>query len=67
MKRLASAVQAIHAALEPQKDRMNQSDFEEIYSQGPIVSALWDDVRTSFMAAEDMPSPLYATALPIAA
>lgn len=67
MKRLASAVQHIHAALEPQKDRMNQADFEEIYSQSPIVSALWDDVRTSFMAVDSMLNPRYAMALPIAA
>ena len=67
MRRLASAVRDIHAALEPQKDRMNQADFDEIYSQSPIVSALWDDVRTSFMTIDSMPSPRYAMALPIAA
>jgi hypothetical protein len=67
MRRLASAVQDIHAALEPQKDRMKQADFEEIYSQSPTVSALWDDVRTSFMAAERIASPLGAMGLPLAA
>lgn len=67
MKRLASAVQDIHAALEPHKDRMNQADFEEIYSQSPIVSALWDDVRTCFAASWGVACPRYAIVLPIAA
>ena len=67
MRRLASAVRDIHAALEPQKDRMKQADFDEIYSQSPIVSALWDDVRTSFMAAAGIQSPFCATALQLAA
>lgn len=67
MRRLASAVREIHAALEPQEDRMEQADFDEIYSQSPIVSALWDEVRTSFMAAAGFPTPLSATVLPLAA
>ena len=67
MRRLASAVRDIHAALEPQKERMNQADFDEIYSQSPIVSALWDDVRTSFAAYWGVACPRYAMVLPIAA
>jgi hypothetical protein len=67
MKRLASAVQDIHAALEPHKDRLKQADYEKIYGESPTVSALWDDVRTSFMAADSMASPRYAIVLPIAA
>lgn len=63
MRRLASAVQDIHAALEPQKHRMKQADFEEIYSQSPTVSALRDDVRTALTAALAIGVPLFLTAL----
>lgn len=48
MRRLADAIRDIHAALEPQKDRMNQSDYEEIYSQSPIVSARLDSNQRPF-------------------
>ncbi len=42
MRRLADAIRDIHAALEPVKEGMNQGDYEKIYSQSPIVSALLD-------------------------
>ena len=67
MQRLASAVRDIHAALEPQKDRMKQADYEEIYSRSPTVSALRDEVRTSFMSSAGVQSPLYATVCQLAA
>jgi site-specific DNA recombinase len=67
MQRLASAVRDIHAALEPQKDRMAAAHFERLYEESPIVSALRDDVRTSCMAAAGVQSPLYATVLQLAA
>jgi len=67
MQRLASAVRDIHAALEPQKDRMAAVHFERLYDESPIVSALRDEVRTSFMTAASVQSPLYATVLQLAA
>jgi hypothetical protein len=57
----------IHAALEPKKDRMAAADFERLYEENPLVSALRDDVRTSFMAAAGVQSPLYATVFHLAA
>jgi hypothetical protein len=65
--RLASAVRDIHAALEPQKDRMAAAHFERLYEESPIVSALRDDVRTSCMTAAGVQSPLYTTVLQLAA
>ena len=56
MLRLATAVRDIHAALEPQKDRIAAADFERLYEESPIVSALRDDVRTCFMAAASISS-----------
>jgi site-specific DNA recombinase len=67
MQRLATAVRDIHAAFEPQKDRMATADFERLYEESPTVSALRDDVRTSFMAAAGVQSPLYATVLQLVA
>jgi site-specific DNA recombinase len=62
MRRLADAIRDIHAALEPQKDRMTQADFDEIYSKSPIVSALLYDARTVFMKAAGESGPLYHAA-----
>jgi PAS domain-containing protein len=56
MQRLACAVRDIHAAFEPQKDRMEAAHFERLYEESPIVSALRDDVRTCFMAAASISS-----------
>ena len=48
MRRLADAIRDIHAALEPVKEAMNQSDYEKIYSQSPIVSAQLDSNQRPF-------------------
>ena len=42
MRRIADAVRDIHAALEPVKEGVNPPDYEKIYSENPIVSALLD-------------------------
>ena len=38
-QKLSFEVQEIHERLEPRKSLMKQEDFEQIYSQNPIVSA----------------------------
>lgn len=58
MKKLAEAVQAIHDSLEPQKDRIDIANIEQLYDESPIVSALLDDVRTAFMGS---PTPSFVT------
>lgn len=40
VKKLANEVQAIHERLEPRKEAITQKDFEQIYSQNPLVCAL---------------------------
>jgi len=55
-------VQAIHDSLEPQKDRTDIADIEQLYDESPIVSALLHDARTIFIEAAGEPGPLYCTA-----
>jgi site-specific DNA recombinase len=38
-QKLASEVNKIHERLEPPKNKMSQGDFEEMYSQNPVVCA----------------------------
>lgn len=39
MKKIAEAIRNIHNGLEPQKDRLMQGDYEEIYSKNSTLSA----------------------------
>ena len=48
VERVASEVKDIHQRLEPVKNGENELNFDEIYSQNPILLRLRDDVRTCF-------------------
>lgn len=63
MKTVAGAVQAIHASLEPQKDRRDIAEIERLYDESPLLSALLHDARNIFVEAAVEPAPLYCTAL----
>ncbi|MET4424257.1 site-specific DNA recombinase [Bradyrhizobium sp. JR18.2] len=51
MKKVAGAVQAIHASLEPQKDRRDTAEIERLYDESPLLSGLMHEARTVFIEA----------------
>ena len=53
VERVALGVKAIHQRLEPLKNSENKPNFEEIYSQSPMLLRLLDDVRTCLMGPNE--------------
>ena len=49
IRRLAKAVRAFHATLEPAERPVYQEDFGRLYAQSPLLCGLLDDVRTSLL------------------